>query len=377
MNARLAGWIFILAMFALMFLSLGVRSDAPRQDQSRVPDVLKSKTVTLQVVKIPFSRALAELTKQTGIRVEDLRGVPDEVIQVDWKQTPFWQALDALAAAGQARVRIYSTSGRIVLDKRGPDYCLPPICYDGRFRLCVKKVIASRDLEISAGQKQGGETHLVLEVAWDPELLPLYLETRPHALRLVDDRGNAWTFPDEGSSPAPVDGRIAADIDLRLPALPRPVGAIRLLEGKLSMIGPSKMLTFTFETLERLAKTKENDPERQLMQEDVSCRLLDIKLLPKRWTVRVSLAYPRGLRQLDTHQSWVVNNEMTLERLDGEQRLSSTNYVLESASAHGAILSYHFRDLSGKPSDWRVCYRTPANLIEVPISFAFKDIPLP
>src|SRR5579884_1541286 len=377
MSVRIVGWISVFAVFATLSLSLSASRDASGEDKSPASAIPERKTIILQGGKISVSQALAELTKQTGIRVEDARGAPDETIHLDWKQTPFWQALDALAAAAKARVNMYPTSGRIVLDKRGTDYRLPPICYDGRFRLCVKKVTTSRDLERNDQIQPIGATSLSIEIAWDPELLPLYLETRPHGLRLVDDRNHVRTFPDEGSLLTPVDGRIAVNIDLHLPALPRRVTAIRSLEGELSMIGPSKMLNFTFETLDRLAQTKENDPERQLMQEGVVCRILDVKLLPKRWTIRVALDYPRGLKQLDTNQSWVVNNEMTLETPDGKKRLPSTNYVLESASAHGAILSYHFRDLRGKPGAWRVRYRTPANLIETPIKFAFQDIPLP
>jgi hypothetical protein len=367
-------------LLIILSLALPVTPDASAQGKNRSHVVPESKKITLRADRIPVSQALAELAKQTGIRVEDRRGGPDEMVPLDWKQATFWQALDNLAAAAKARVNLYPTSGRIVLDKRGPDYRPPPICYDGRFRLSVKKVIASRDLEISDKSPQAGATNLVVEVAWDPELMPLYLETRPHGLRLVDDTNNVRTVPDEGSSMAPVDGLIALAIDVHLPALPRRVKAIRSLEGELSMIGPSKMLTFTFDLLDRLAKTKANDPERQLTQENVACRVLDVKLLRDRWTVKLALDYPPGLKQLDTNQSWVVNNEMTLESPDGKKRLPSTNYVLESATGRGAILSYHFRQgeqVRGKASNWRIRYRTPANLVEAPIKFVFKDIPLP
>ena len=380
MSARFVIGIIFLTVFARLCLSLSAPPDSSRQQKNSASGMPERKTITLQAERISIRQSLAEIIKQTGIRVEDARGVPDGAIHLDWKQTPFWQALDALAAAAKARVNIYPTSGRIVLDKRGADYSLPPISYDSRFRLCVKKVTTSRDLEISDKMGNGGATSLAVEIAWDPELLPLYLETRPRGLRLVDDANNVRTLPNEGSSLAPVDGLIASTLDLALPAMPRRAKAIRSLEGELSMIGPSKMLTFTFETLNRLAKSKENDPERQLMQEDVTCRILEIKLLAKRWTVRVALEYPRGMKQLDTNQSWVVNNEMMLESPDGKKRLPSTNYALESATAQRAVLSYHFRDrgasVRGKTGNWRVRYRTPANLIEAPIKFAFKDIPL-
>jgi hypothetical protein len=87
------------------------------------------------------------------------------------------------------------------------------------------------------------------------------------------------------------------------------------------------------------------------------------------------------MKQLDSNQSWVVNNEMMLESTVDKKRFPSTNYVLRSAKAGEAVLSYHFRDRGGlkrgKPQNWKLIYRAPANLIEVPIKFAFQDIPLP
>ncbi len=360
----------------LLFVALGL-SDSPQPDKPAVPAAMpEAKTVSLQANRIPFQRALAELVKQTGIRVEDARGASEDTIELDWKQTPFWPALDALAAAGKARVRLYPSSGRIVLDRRGENYREPPRCYDGRFRMRVKNVTASRDLE--GGE---GSTHFGLEVAWDPELLPLYLETRPRKLRWTDDRDKTHSIPDDGNTLAPVDGLIALAIDLRLPAFPRSSTMLRSLQGELSAIGPNKMLTFTFNRLDRLANSKLNDPERNPRQENVTCRILDVKILPDRWTVRLALEYPSGMKQLDTSQSWVVNNEMTLESPDGTKRIAASNYVVESSHSQRAVLSYHFRDRAlvtrGKPEAWRVRYRTPANLIEIPIAFTFHDVPLP
>jgi hypothetical protein len=381
MSARLVGWIFVLTVFVTLALSLSAMSDQAKQDKNRAPAVPERKTITLRADKISVRQALAELTKQTGIRVEDVRGASEEMIHLDWKQMTFWRALDALAEAGKARVNLYPKSGRIVLDKRGANYRRPPIAYDGRFRLSVKRTTTSRDLEIDDRDAHAGATSLAVEIAWDPLLLPLYLETRPHKLRFTDDAGKVVNVPDEGSSMAPVDGLIAQDIDLHLPALPRRVKTIRSVEGELSMIGPSKMLTFAFGRLDRLHETKANDPERQLTQEKFTCRVLDVKLLPGVWTIRLALDYPPGMKQLDSNQLWVVNNEMTLESPDGKKRFPHTGYHLESATARGAVLSYHFRDRDslkrGKASSWRLSYRTPANLIETPIKFTFKDIPLP
>jgi len=77
----------------------------------------------------------------------------------------------------------------------------------------------------------------------------------------------------------------------------------------------------------------------------------------------------------------VVNNEMALESVDGNRRLASSGYVIERASSRRAVISYHFLDKGkarrGRPEGWRLTYRTPALLVEVPIRFTFKDVPLP
>jgi hypothetical protein len=160
-----------------------------------------------------------------------------------------------------------------------------------------------------------------------------------------------------------------------LPVLPRTARAIGLFEGTLSVIGPSKMLTFSFDTLDRLEKGVTQQ------KEGVTCRISRMVLARDHWTIQVTLDYPLGNKELESYQSWVVNNEMTLQSLDGKKQLLSRDYVLESASPQKAVLSYHFRDkdnqMRGRPEDWRLTYRTPAAIVEWPVRFSFKDVPLP
>jgi hypothetical protein len=169
--------------------------------------------------------------------------------------------------------------------------------------------------------------------------------------------------------------------DIALPSLPRSAARIRLLEGTLSAVVPSKMLTFNFPTLDRLEKAPADAPERDRTQDGVGCRVSKVVLAKDRWTVQVSLDLPPGGKRLESYQSWVVNNEMWLEGKDGKTRLPSSDYFLNSASSRRAVLTYHFRDKGrkarGKPEDWRVVYRTPASVVEVPVKFSFKDVPLP
>ncbi len=338
-----------------------MRTNAESNRETVAAMTPQRKQFTLQADKVMLSRALAELTRQTGIPVEDMRGGPDRTIRLDLKQATFWQALDAIAAAGEARVMLYPTSGRIV--PRQARCELSTAAPQLRWPLSPERQESYRRARPGASRNDPNHAaySAAIEVAWDPELQPLFLETRPHAVRLVDDKKNVVSVPDEGSSLAPVDGLITLGIDLRLPALPRTVTQIRKLEGELSMIGPSKMLTFTFETLDKLAQRSSNDPERRLTQEGVTCHIRKVVLDRQRWTIQVALDYPPGMKELDSNQSWVVNNQLALESADGKKRLVSNEYVLEPVTPGHAVLSYHFRDkggmVRGKAAGWKLRYR--------------------
>jgi hypothetical protein len=360
-------------LFAILLLSLSftLAPWAPAQPPAAAP---RPRLVTLQADKIALSKALSELTRQTGVRVEDRRGGGAPEIRLDLRNVPFWQALETVADASGSVVYLYPRGGQIALVKRTG--LPPPVSHDGAFRSSLKKVVLSRDLETDA------HTCVVfLEVAWEPKVQPLLLETRPQNLRLVDDKGKEVPVPADGSSMAPVDGRTSLVSEVTLPAPPRSARAIGLLEGTLNVVGPSKMLTFTFDTLDQLEKAAAGDALRRQEREGVVCQVSRVVLARDRWTVQITLDYPTGNKQLESYQSWVVNNELALESKDGKKRLVTRDYVLETSSTRRAVLSYHFRDRDGQTrgrgEDWRLTYRTPAAIIEWPVRFSFKDVRLP
>jgi hypothetical protein len=313
------------------------------------------------------------LARQSGVRVADQRGEPEPTLAVKIDKATFWQALDALAEASDSRVSLHQRGGTIALVKAGPTLRRPPVSHDGFFRSSLRRVAAARDLETDTVSYTAS-----LEVAWEPALQPLLLETHPRDPRLLDDKGNAVPMAPVGSSLAPADGQIALSFDVALPQLPRSCAKIGRFEGKLVAVAPSKMLDFAFDRLDRLDK---DAILRSLTREGVVCRLSKPVLAKDRWTLRVSLEYPPGGVTLESYQSWVVNNEMALVSLDGNRRLTPAGYVLESSTSRRAELSYHFKDdgptIRGKPEDWKVLYRTPASLVEIPFMFSFKDVSLP
>lgn len=350
-------------------------------DDWRPPAAPKPKPVSLKFDKVSPKQALAELTRQTGVAVADRLGGPGESFAVDLPKSTFWPALDAIARSARARIDLYPRDGPLALVPRPAGYVEPPVSYSGLFRTSVKRVTASRHFDTGASTCSAA-----LEVAWEPTLEPLLLDTSPRTLTVRDDKGRELPARREERVTASIDRRYALEFDVPLPPVPRSVERLGLLEGRLAAVVPDKVVTFVFDSLERAAESAAGSPLRGQTRDGVVCRISKVqraKLQPagERLTVEVALEYPAGGVQLESHQSRVVNNEMVLESPDGSKRLTTADYNVESPSERRAVVSYHFIDENGgkrgRAADWKVRYRTPAALVEVPLAFSFKDVPLP
>ncbi len=352
---------------ALVCLALLAAQPAP------APAPPTPKTFTLSANQTKLSAVLADLAKQTGVPLDDKRGGDDDPITLNLKDQTFWQAVDAVADAAHARLEINPRDGHVTLVKRKEKEPLP-ISRDGLFRASVKRITAAHDFDTGDSADTAA-----IEIAWEAHLLPLYLETQPHNFKIVDEAGKGLPATAVGSNLAPVDGRTSFLLELPLPALDRSAKKIGQLQGTLKVIAPSRMLQLKFDPLDQLdVKVKAGTPAT-VTQDGMKCTIAKVVLNNDRWSVTVKLNYPPGGPELESYQSWVVNNEMTLESTDGKGKLLTSNsYSLDAANARNATVTYHFTAKNrGKPDEWNLLYRTPASIVELPFTFSFKDIRLP
>jgi hypothetical protein len=373
-------------------LILGARpatADDPKPGGSRAEEVKKDlapRLVTLTAQKIRLREALKQLTKQTRIEIEDRRRTEDAgdpELKLDLKAVTFWQALDSIAKEADLRVGLYQRGGALAL-MDGPHVQLPT-CYDGLFRIVLRRITAVHDLETDQRFCIAN-----LEIAWEPRFRPLFLESRPQSFVVTDDAKTRLHADDEPGGKVPVSGKIATSLELHLPAPPRKSAKLGLLEGSLTLVGPSKMLDFEFDTLAKEKAAK--DPKQT--KDGVTVKLRRLDLAADHWTVEVGLDYPDDGPKFESFQSWVVNNECFLRKAEGDAKFDCNGgYSIDSLGANKAILSYHFVDgrqrktvdgkvvtvrlVRGKPEDWKLVYRTPGPMAEVAVKFQFKDVPLP
>lgn len=341
--------------------------------EAQVMRQLGPRMVTLKS-QVPLAEALDQVQKQTGIAVVDRReGGDNPVLKLNLDNVTFWQAIDTVAREADLQLSLYDKDGKIGL-RDGPNRGVP-VSYSGMFRVTAKRITAVRDLESDA--------HLCtvhLEIAWEPRFQPLFFQTRPDNLEATDDKGIALEAPNAGGGRAPSSGRITTDMPVVIAAPRRNVSRLGLLKGDFTVVGPSKMLNFTFD---RLAKVdKKTPPERvpTQTQEGVTVKMRQFLTESDLWTVSFLLDYPPDGPDFESFESWLVNNEIQLEGKDGK-RYGAGGYEIDEQAGHRAIVTYRFVEDNGlvldKPENYKLIYRTPGLIGRVPIHFEFKDLPLP
>jgi hypothetical protein len=337
---------------------------------------LTPKIVTLKEQSIALSQALKALKTQTGIKVADRRREQDSdpKLSLSLDKVTFWEALDEIAQRADLRVYLFDRDGVVSLVD-GPHKALP-VDYNGIFRIAVRRLTAVRDLE--------SDSHvwtLDVQIAWEPRFRPLFLETQADAIEVRDGKGTVLNGLSSGSGRSAVTRPLSVETQVRVEAPERPADKIGLLKGSLNLMGPSRMLTFTFDDLDKIGRNKA-DKARKETQEGVTVHLREFSVAGERWTIGLLLEYPADTPDFESFESWLVNNEIFLEKKSTKERVPQ-NGGLETGdqAGHRAILIYRFVEdnnlVLGKPSDWRMIYRTPGTFVKLPVKFEFKDLPVP
>jgi hypothetical protein len=352
-----------------------------KKSASQLARELEPRTFTLEAKDMPVAKVLAELAKQTGNAVEDRRANKDEskVNSLNLKDATFWQALDAIAKATDARVSLYERDNKLALVD-GP-YLALPVSYSGLFRVTIKRLETQLVLD--------ADTHqcvITLEVAWEPRFQPIVVQTRPEGLVVQDDKGRAVDVPEGEMGRGAPTKKNAAELLIRIPAPQRSANQLGLFKGKLAATGPVSMVTFTFDNLSKIENAKQ---ARKGSKEGVTLHLRELKSEgdedDQSWTVGLFLEYAVEGAKLESFETSFLKNEVYLEKeKDGIKQQFPPNGGYETPGDDpNALFRYHFNDeperklVLGKFSDWKLVYRVPGKLVELPIPFEFKDVPLP
>jgi hypothetical protein len=335
----------------------------------------QATTITLHAAGKPLSEVLAELTHQSGNKMEDLRRQmgqepTDPKITVDFDKTPFWQALDK--TLDQANLTVYhfhANNDELGIIARGPKE-LPRsgrACYTGPLRIDATRLAAERDLH-AAGNVSS--LKLTLEIAWEPRMRPIILQQSLAELHVTDDRGQPIRVDGiEGQLERPVDpAGTAAEFLIPLVSPPRSAERIASLKGKLRTTLPGKTESFEFSDL------KSTKPI-ELRKARATVTLDQVRKNNDAWEVRMLVHFDRAGSSLESFRTWIFNNEAYLVGED-KKPIHHSGFQTTRQTEDEVGVAYLF-DLPNGLDGMTFVYRTPAILNSVPLDYELKDLKLP
>jgi hypothetical protein len=344
--------------------------------------------VTIKGQGIRLSEALKQLQSQSGNLITDLREqnnaeATNPALDLDIDKKTFFEALDVIVERAGLSLNFFTGDGSIGLmagaAMEGPEAApsaskepppKPMKIYSGPFRILFKQILVSKDLQSGAGQ-----ANAQFEVAWEPRLRPMLLALKAEELEIQDDQGKFLdaAVMQESSSVVLRHENPVAELNLNIDAPERKALTLKSIKVKADITVPSGVKTFRFPSL--AAK------EVQQKQGEVSVKLEGTDVDEGVWKIHVELGYTEQGPAFESYRQGLFNNRIYLQKADGSryEHTGGNGGGFNQTSNDGGILGfeYLFVDLPGKPADYQLVYETPSKVLPIPVSFEFKDVPLP
>ncbi len=350
---------------ALIAAAAGLIAFAVAADPSAGPTI-PPKTFTWSKPDATLADTLRELTKQTGIPVEASGVNASAPCPASFSGVPFWEALDQVAAKTGTRVAAGKHGREVILAKRtGP---AAPAGVDGPFRVAVRQVQPRTDFE--TGQTF---TEVTLDVRWEPRFPVFRIDSEPTISALADDKGSKLDAVTSRAKTPPTGFLYTTTV--RVEGVPRSATKLTRLAGSFTVTASERMLPFVFDDLTRL-------PASPPPQEGVTATLKRFEKVDNRWEAEVELVYPPGQPVFESFESWVTENRARLVAPNKARTFETADFEVPEQGRR-VVAVYRFAENPAKglmPGDrkgWSLVYETPAPLVEFPVRFELKDIPLP
>jgi len=329
--------------------------------------------VTLTGTDLPLAEVLAAIEKQTGNKLVDKREksgekTAEKTLSVDFRDTPFWQAIDDVL--GKCELGVYAYSGEpglaIVARPRNGATPAQGVDYRGAFRFEPLRLEARRNLRspVSDGLR------VIVEIGWEPKAAPISLIQDVSELSAVDENGKALEIDTQQKQLEAMvqPGSTAVEFELPLVAPPRSVQKIAKLRGKLQVVLPGPTGVFRFDKL----AAAENVQQQQGRATVVLERMKDLGDGAWQAMTRVRFEYPG--KALESHRGWIYNNPAYLIGPDGQRIEGGFETTGQTENEVGAAYLFF---TGGGLEGYTFVYETPTAIVAEQVDFELSDLPLP
>src|SRR5262245_3892664 len=162
--------------------------------------LVEPKKVTLSVKDQPAAQIFAEITKQTGYRIEFGGGGEDAKYSFEFKNVPFWKAVDTVA--NTAGYTVYADYGDESIRVYNQNTMNPYVSYAGPFRFVAQNINSSRSVQLANISKAGGNErmnehmNLSFQIHSEPKN-PMLGYSQPEVLEAKDELGGSLLPPQQ------------------------------------------------------------------------------------------------------------------------------------------------------------------------------------
>lgn len=336
--------------------------------QSR--DSVLASTVTLSK-PLDLKQTLNEITKQTGNKIV-LQGEVPKKLNLVFEEESFWPAIDRLGMKSRLEAVYTEDATGLVLRPAVRDSVTSAIVsFSGPFRI-----------QAGSGQVRpifGDEDHRLLRIPItlmsEPRLRPLILNysTTDITGRIGD---TALRPLNPGAKYELSMGRagtqIQRNLEFRIPIpLPSDKTSVR---AKMMMLTAAGTAQFKF-----LDIADAKGVARRRGGVTVTIRKVSFRRTSKTQhaaRIRVAVTYDVGGPAFESHQRWMLHNKTSLQTAVGKRIIQNSGFDI-SLELDGAVeVEYRFERLTNEPAEYQFVYEAPTLLINVPIEFELKDIPI-
>jgi hypothetical protein len=343
--------------------------------------LLSPKRVTLRLTQRPLREAVAELTKQTGYKVEVYGGDNNQVYDFQTANLPFWEAVDKLCATCGLVLQHGWGDDRLRLQRQ--DSQTPFVYHAGLFRVVAEGFNHHRGIQFNAVRRnllapgdRSENFSFALSIASEPRL-PL-LALGPVKVSAAADEQNNSLVPAERDAFSPQHfygyyGRglsQQAQVSLAPPA--RDARTVRLIRGTIpvTVLVEQKPHITVANVLGAKGKKCKAD--------NTTLEIEEVKLMPdKSCQIKLSLSEPRKDNPND--YTWVNSITQRLELQDAKgnkYQPHGTSWSNTSPTSVQGTFTFGTAGNAALGPPAKFIYYSWVSLQHY-VAFEFRDLPLP
>jgi hypothetical protein len=309
-----------------------------------------------------------------------------EPVDLQYEAVPFWDALDRLAARMKVRYEYDAgIRGLKVLPVRSDGRPVETAaCYAGAFRVTA---LPAERIRRDAGQRNGQPippkddlARVTVLVMSEPRLRPLFLQFAMSdvACRAGDRVLQAFS-PEASYELALGEGGGLTRIQLDF-VLPKEAAGKSLdLKGKLQCTTAAGHELIRFTGLEKAQQAGRGNVARRRGGVTVTLNRVRVAASSpgkQNADIQVTVAYDAGGPAFESHQRWILHNEVFLEDRAGKRVNLNGGSETSLLGEQGTGIDYHFVDLAGDLADYSFVYVAPTLIVDVPIEFEIQSVPV-